>query len=510
MSFLDKLSSIVLGTPKGALEWDKVVMDAASTTLPTQPPPKVKPKQQSVPSFAPNVKPTDAVLVKADRQLANTDILSYRRATTTGATLRDLAVASPDLSAAISANLRLGITESYILKAWNPDGSFNADATRLAYQLLMRMDLVPDYTQGFNVTNSLLATSEALAGDLMRYGAMSMELVLDSSRLPAQFVPLSSSQIRFFPDGKGVRPVQTIAGVDIDMDQPTFFYVSLDQDLLTAYATSPLEAAIQPVLADSEFTNDMRRVIKRAAFPRLDVEIDDELMRQSIPPEILNDPAKLTEYRNAITTAVSDVVNGLAPEDALVHYSFLKVSYVEGGTGPVEQTFQGVQDLINAKLSTGAKVLPSVLGHGSGSQNVASSETLLSMKTADGQIRRKLNEMYSKAFTLGVRLFGLDVCVEFTYRPINLRPTIEIEAFEAQRQSRILEQLSIGMMGDEEACLELTGSLPPAGFKPLSGTMFYKADASAVAAGSESSTTGGLNQAITSDAPKGKRGGNGK
>lgn len=503
MSLLNKLFS------KKPTAWDGVVLNAAAA-LPTQAPPKVKPKQQSVPPYSPTIKPGEAVLVRADRQLANTDILTYRRGATTSATLRDLAIASPDLSAAISANLRLGITESYIMKAWNPDGSFNAEATQLAYQLLMRMDMVPDYTLGFNAVNSLLATSEAMGRDMLLNGAMAMELVLDSSRLPSQFVPLSSSQILFFPSGKSVRPVQRIAGVDIDMAQPTFFYVSLDQDLLSAYAHSPLEAAIQPVLADSEFTNDMRRVIKRAAFQRLDISIDDELLIKSIPAEILNDPNKLVEYRNQVVSTISDVINGLQPEEALVHYSFMKVSYIDGGTGPVENTFQGVQDLINAKLSTGAKVLPSVLGHGSGSQNVASSETLLSMKTADGQVRRKLNEIYSKAFTLAVRLFGLDVSVDFAYRAINLRPTLELEAFEAQRQSRILEQLSIGLLGDEEACLELTGSLPPPGYTPRTGTMFFKPDASAQTVADAASNTGGLGQSITSNAPTGKRGGNGK
>jgi hypothetical protein len=46
-------------------------------------------------------------------------------------------------------------------------------------------------------------------------------------------------------------------------------------------------------------------------------------------------------------------------------------------------------------------------------------------------------------------------------------------------QSRILEQLSLGLMSDEEACVRLTGRLPPAGMAPLSGTMFKGGAASA-------------------------------
>jgi hypothetical protein len=116
--------------------------------------------------------------------------------------------------------------------------------------------------------------------------------------------------------------------------------------------------------------------------------------------------------------------------------------------------------------------MPSILGHGSGSQNVASSETLLFMKNAKGMVQEKLNEIYSRALTLAVRLFGYDVYVEFRYADIDLRPESELEAFRSMRQSRILEQLSLGFITDEQASIELTGQLPPPGFKPLSGTGF--------------------------------------
>lgn len=498
----------------------RVMFGAAGTQLPVQPPPKVKPKQASLPSPYPNAAPSEtAILLRRELGLANSDALQLRRGASTNDTLRDFAVASPDLSAAISANLRLGISERYRMKAWNPDGTFNPDATRLAYQIAQRMEMVPDYSEGYNAVNSFLSTSEQLGKDALLTGGMSMELVLDKSRLPQKFVPIATAQIVWYPDlaGKSVTPKQLLGGVYTDLDIPTFFYVSLDQDLRTAYAASPLESALQPVIADADFTNDMRRLIKRSVYPRLDVSIDEEKLQTSIPPEILNDPVKLKAFRDQVQADVAAVVNGLQPEDALVHYSFLTVSYVDGSTHAPQDVFKGIQELINAKLSTGAKTLPSVLGHGSGSQNVASSETLLAMKTADGLVRRKLNEMYSKGMTLAVRLFGLDVAVSFEYDSIDLRPAAELAAFKAQDQSRILELLSFGMISDEEACIDLTGMLPPAGMAPLSGTRFSQGESrgggenpysNAPAGGGSGSGSGGnANQkANDSKAPTGVRG----
>src|SRR6185369_11048542 len=430
--------------------------------------------------------------------------------------LRDFAVASPDLSAAVNAMIRLGITERYKLKAWNPDGTFNPDGTRLAYQIAQRMDAVPDYTQGYNRTSSILAVSEALAKDGMLTGGLAMELVLDKARMPAKFAPIANANIIWYQDpaNKTVVPKQLLGGVYIDLDIPTFFYTSIDQDLRTAYASSPLEPAIQPVLFDQDFQNDIRRLVKRAVYPRVDISIDEELLKMNVPPEVLNDPAKLREFRNKVQQDIADVINGLQPEDALIHYSFLTVQYLEGGVNAPQDAFKPIQELVNAKLSTGAKTLPSVLGHGSGSQNVASSETLLAMKNADGLVRKKLNELFSKGFTLAVRLFGLDVAVTFEYEKIELRPAGELEAFRSQKQSRILEQLSFGMMTDEEACLELTGSLPPPGMPKLSGTMFSAGlggkggenPYSGTGVGGGQSGGGAQNQTNKSPAPTGTRG----
>lgn len=515
MAFLDKLKRRLLGASQAEL--------SAAAQLPTQPPPKVKAKQQSLPSLYPNATPSDqAILLRREMNLANSDALLLRRGASTLATIRDFTVASPDLSAALNANLRLGIPDGFRIKAWDPDGTFNVDGTRLAYQLVQRMDLVPDYTEGFSTINSLLATSEALGKDGLCTGAMCLELVLDKGRLPQKLVPIAASQIVFFPDvsGKGVSPTQLLGGVYTSLDLPTFFYVSLDQDLLTAYATSPFESALQAVVNDADFTNDMRRVTKRNVYPRLDITINDDKFKLSASPEILNDPVKLQAYRQSVEDAIAKVVNGLAPEDALVHFDFLVFTYIDGATNAPQDVFKGIQELINAKVSTGAKVMPSILGHGAGSQNIASSETLLALKTADGLIRRKLNELYSKAFTLAVRLFGLDVAVTFEYNPIELRPTSELEAFFAQRQSRILEQLSFGFITDEEAAIDLTGALPPAGMPKLSGTMFSQGISrgggenpysNAPAAGGSGSGSGGSasNQATKSKAPTGQRGGTG-
>ena len=53
-----------------------------------------------------------------------------------------------------------------------------------------------------------------------------------------------------------------------------------------------------------------------------------------------------------------------------------------------------------------------------GSSNIASAETMLFMKAATGAVKDKLDEFYSRIFTLALRLMGLDVVSSSRgYRP---------------------------------------------------------------------------------------------
>lgn len=493
-----------------ALSGNPPAPSGGSGPLPVLPPPKVKAGSASFPSYLKTTTPSDSLLIQDDRRLATTDIVKqFRAGASTDQVLRDFTAASPDMAAAVFNYVRVGITKGYTAVAINPDGTFNPEATSLLQQIITRMDVMPNYADGFGGMWSLRSVSESWAKELVTYGACAGELVLDKTRLPYRIQPLSKTNVKFIADkDKTLKPVQVISGQRIDLDIPTFFYTALDQDLLTPYSSSFLEPGIKGVLFSEDFAQDLQRVVKRAVHPRLKVVIDEEKFRKNIPVEIAHDPNQVTTYLNSLISAIEAKVNDLKPEDALVFFDAIDVDYVNNGNISLSQEYTALSDIVNARLATGVKTMPSILGHGSGSQNVASTESMLFVKSVAGAVTTKLDEMYSRLFTLSVRLFGHDVVVKFCYEDINLRPEDELESFKAMKQSRVLELLSLGMLTDEEASIRLTGKLPPAGFKPLSGTMFYKA--APMAAGgagpdpaNPSNDGSALNQNLNGDAPKG-------
>lgn len=481
----------------------------AATKLPDPIEPKVPRRSMGWPSLFRSTRPDPKQPIqREDRRLTNIDITSLRNGRDTFTVVRDFVHASPNLSSAVWAYLRLGIPDKFTVIAKNLDGTFNVEATALAQQIVTRFDLLPDYSEGFSGSSSIRSTSEQLGKEIIMYGACSAELVLGKDLLPRRIQPISVPQLVFYADkDKTLRPVQKVGNDDIDLDIPTFFYESLDQDLLDTYSRSPLETAIQAVLMIESFMVDLRRVISKVIHPRQRVVIDEEKFRKYLSPEAQVNPEKAQEEMSALISQIEAQVNNLKPEDALVYFDSLGFSVENSSNSGLATEYETISDMANARLASGSKVMGTVLGFQSNSSNIASVETMLFMKSATGAIKNKLDEMYSRIFTLAVRLFGMDCYVEFRYEPIDLRPDAEMEAFKQTKQMRILEQLSLGMISDEEASIALTGHLPRPGAPKLSGTMFKQSGGGA-AIENPSNNGSTLNQNLAPETPSTGRGQN--
>lgn len=486
----------------------------AATTLPPAPPPKMQKGSKSFPSFFTSTKPDPKQdISRNDRRLANSDLLTLRNSADTRKIVHDYAHASPDLSAALWAYLRVGIPTKYTAIACSAvDGTIDPAATALLQQIITRMDVLPDYTLGFSTTPNLQSLSESLAKELLMYGALAGELVLDKARLPTMIQPVSITSVKFRPDGKGLKPIQVVGSDEIDLDVPTFVMVTLDQDLLDAYASSPFESAIKPVLFKEDFAQDIHKIIKRVIHPRQKVEINEEQFRKFLSPEAQDDPDKAAAEMAELVSTIENMVNNLAPEDALVHFDSVQFEVENPSNAGLSAEYEVLQNIGNSRLSTGAKTMGTILGFQSGSSNIASAETMLFMKSATGAVKKKLDQFYSQIFTVALRLFGLDVVVRFEYADIDLRPEADLASFRQTQQMMILEQLSYGLITDEEACLKLTGKLPPPGYTPLAGTRFRDKTQAAPNEGGQEPTNSGstMNQNLNGDTPSTGRGQNKK
>lgn len=195
----------------------------------------------------------------------------------------------------------------------------------------------------------------------------------------------------------------------------------------------------------------------------------------ALPDETKADPVKLKTALDQVQKNIQDSIKDINPEDALVMFDTVTPNMIKGEGE--KSDYVPLVETLSGLLATSLKSSPSMLGlRIEGSQSLSNTESLVFLKIANA-VRRPTQTNMSRILTLACRLFGADVNVRFTFDPINLRPTSELEAFETMRQARVMTLLSEGFYTDEEAAWDLgTGPRAP-GAPPLAGTGFMRGQA---------------------------------
>ena len=482
-------------------------MQAAAALAPAELP-VAKPGQTSIPGYKKEAARNSDLIRKVSRSTINTDATTFRTGTDKAELTRNFLSVNPDMSATVNAYLRVGIPRDYTIIGYNMDGTVSPEATKLAQEILTRITYVGDATLGYNPSTDLQSMSEALGRELLLDGAMAVELVLDDLQQPLYPSMIAVSKLQWREDGaRGVYPVQVIGGEEIDLDLPTVFYVTQDQDLLTPYAEPYFNTATRAILNDEGFSNYLQRQLRRNISPRMVATIIEEKVRKSANIMITSDPVKFGEYVDGLISQIESTLEDLEPEDALVATDMVTYDMkAPGGSGAgVGDLLTKVAAILESRTTAALKSMPAVLGRDTSSGS-ATASSMLFLKNA-AILSTKLNTLYSRLFTMAVRLMAMDCYVEFKYAELSLRPDSEEEAYKQMRQDRVLTQLSLGFITDEQAGIMLTGKLPPQGFKPLSGTRFK--DSSSVSVNNTPSQTSNMNgqpDNLKSNAPTGKKG----
>lgn len=507
----------VLGPAKGT--------GGSAADLPDVADPKIKGKGGvTTPTIFTVAKPsTQAQMVDNDRGTANLDLTSFRTTGTTKQTVQVFSKVNPEMAAAVDAYIRLALTNYTVVAYDRTSGEVDPQGSAVIQQWIRQNDLIGQYDQGYNPNFTLRTLCEMWALELRQFGSACGEVVMDQARVPSRIQPIGSRDIKWFPsnNARWAIPNQQVGGQYIPLDFPAFFYVALDQSLYTAYSESPMEPSLQPVLFGLQLLNDIRRVIRMNLHPRTTITLNTEELQGLVPPEAQQDPDKLLDFYNKFIAQVASNIDGLEPEEALITLDSMKVEILDRGNSSLSAEYDILTKMADSKISSGAKVLPGVIGRGSNASNT-SVESMIFIKQVEGSVQKPLNEIFSRMFTLILRMLGSDSVVEFRLSDINLRPETELEAFKGQRQARVMELLSLGFISDEEAGIELHGRLPSGDFTPLSGTRFYEPTTvgttavnpySGTSAGGSPGQDGGggsQNEQLSNTPTKGKTGANPK
>lgn len=411
--------------------------------------------------------------------ISQTDLQAYRESIevlrlqgNTWGAIRRLAKIDGMVSATVHNMVQVAMS-GYRVGARNLDGSFSPEGTVALINIIAQMNTVYDYSIGFSNRRSLDSVIETQLRECILTGGVGQELVLDKQRLPDRLVTLPLPRIEWVSDGKGGKFPKQLAyqGDDIELNFPTVHIEYSHQDPLQDYCNSMLEAALTSTFQFDEFVQDVRRSLRAHGHSRLTVVLDTQKVVDTMPTETRSDPKKHQQYLEDVRLSTEQVIGGLAPEDSLVYYDTAKAEIINSGLS-VASDYVPIMKTINGMLSTSLKTPPSVLGlRLEGSQSLSNTESLIFLKTVKAT-QVPVATVMRRSLTLALRLYGMDMYCDFQFDPIDLRPELELEAFKTMKQNRILQQLSLGHLSDDEASWML-GTFPRAPNAPeLSGTLF--------------------------------------
>ena len=434
-----------------------------------------------------------------DRQMQIADI---RTETDVVKAIRRLATDERFTSNAVFSIVQLAATNFKVKGYNNLTGEFDQGVTNAARQIMVVMDTLTDYSQGFVKKPTVRQFVETALRETAVSGAACAELVLSKLGLPDYFQPVAYESLTYKTksDNKIFPKQKPAGGEDIELDIANFWICELNLGADETYSTPMYKSCLIDTFQNSDFIDDMRRVVFKAGHSRLVIKLNAEKVKASASEDVQADADKLMQYMSQVQSATQSSVGALRPEDSIVVYDMMDVTVAD--IGGVKSDYVPLMQQVSNMQATSLKAPPSILGiRSEGSQSLANSETLIYLKIAKA-IQGPVSDLLSRGLTLAVRLMGVDGYIKFEFDPIELRPDGEREAYRQIHQKRTLEKLSLGLISDELACMDL--DVPyRTDMEPLSGTRFYDKQGNSTSVSTDSvDNTGGMESTLKSDAPE--------
>lgn len=434
-----------------------------------------------------------------------TDIFTTRTGSDSRDLIKSLMVNDPDMSATVNAFLTVADTEMTFL-VYDQNNQIDPVGQLLMYNVLNNLTTRTDYvTAGFQIIKSIKHICEEMRYMILAQGCLGTELILNKEFWPCELRLVDMNKVEWF-EKKAAQftPRQTsLTGAFIDLDIPTFFCSWFRQDPMAIYSTSTFVSAINTIAARQQVINDLYRIMQVTGYPRMDITVMEEVVMKNIPPNIRNDDAQKRQYVASVMADVRSLVTSLRPDQAFVHTDSIETGVMNEKSAGMALDIMPVINTLNSQNQAGLKVMSTIIGRGESGVNTASTEARIFSLSAEG-LNIPIADLLSQAFTLSLRLTGSLSRVEVKFQEVELRPKLELEPQLTMRAARLKEDLSLGLITDEEYHLKMYNRLPPQGSKPLSGTGFFNpAPSNAVGdAASNSSNKDPSNSAVTPEGSK--------
>lgn len=389
--------------------------------------------------------------------------------------LKQMFKQDPDVSAAVGSFLTLADTPLTMVVR-DAEGNIDPSATQQLPKLVRAITAATDYTQGFTFKPNLAMLCQEMRYMLMLRGVIGNELVFDKKLVPTRLQHVDMATIEWFEKEAGVyKPRQKQPGKNegVMLDIPSFFVSFHRRDPTTIYATSDFVSVINTAAARTQVINDLYRIMQITGFPRIDIKVLEETLIENAPESVKSDPNELRNWAAARLDDVAQTFATLRADQSFVHMDSIEAKVLNEKNPAAALEISDVVEVLNSQNQAALKTMATVIGRGQGAAGVASVEARIAAMNAD-QLNVPIKQQLDQALTFLLNVFGIMGFVDCSFAAAEMRPSMELEAQRSLKAARLRNDLSDGLITDEEYHLQVYGRLPPPGLAPLSGTGFLQ------------------------------------
>jgi len=379
----------------------------------------------------------------------------------------------PDVSAAVASYLTMSDTP---LTMWVHDADDQIDpvATAKLQKMVHFLTRQTDFDEGFVFKQNLQTLCQEIRYMLLLRGAVGAELVYDKRLVPQRIQQLDMRTVFWFEHESGVyKPQQRTAGLEtfVDLDIPTFFVSYHRRDVTAIYPESDFVSVINTAASRQQIIDDLYRIMQTTGFPRISLKVMEDVLAKNAPIQVRDDANALQSWMRQRLNEVARSFAGIRPDMPFAHFDSVEPSILNEKMSGATLNIDSIIGVLNAQNQAALKTMATVIGRGNGTTGVASVEARIACMNAD-QLNVGVKQLLDQILTFAIHSYGIQGYVVTNFAPSELRPTTELEPQLALRSARLLKDLSLGLITDEEYTLKMYGRLPNKDAPKLSGTNF--------------------------------------
>ncbi len=430
-----------------------------------------------------------------------TDLLSKRSTSTSKELILELLTSDPDASAALGAYMTTADVNPIIL-VHDVNGAIDREGYKMVNGLIEALTTRRDYSKGFEMRKSLRYLCEEFRYMILARGGLSAEAVYSDVLLLNEIRLVDIGELKFQEKSPGVLvPYQTIASKDVKLDIPTFFVEWYRKSPMSPYGNSPFVAAINSIAARQQVINDLYRIMQVTGYPRISVKVLEEVIAKNAPAHIRADADEFRKYLRARRNELTGQFSSLRADQPMVHYDSVEISVINEKNPSAGMNISEIINVLNAQNQAGLRSMATILGRGESGVNTATVEAHLFAKNA-ASINLPIADILSKIFTQALRLQGSQSKVVIAFPEINLKSEFELEPQKQLKANRLRQDLSDGLIDDDEYHLAIYGRIRPDHVPVMSGTGFINGGTMTVDAEKVSPNSDPLGRSVSSAAQK--------